>query len=213
MRDDLLARGDLAADHPVERSAGKDLFGPFRHHPGDVDVTLRKPLLLCGLHPFGNPFLEFFDGIAANGKLEEVKGHGCSLARAVRADQSSDAAGACAAGEIGVGAAGGRFAAGGFFATAAAGAGAAAWAARAAADGADAAAAAAGGLAPVPGSGVMMLTGGVWPRSGTRHWWAGPSAATAAASPAGPWRHSLWRVPGRRVARDQIIDRRARPCW
>src|SRR5262249_27939252 len=47
-----------------------------------MDVTLRKTFLLCGLHPFSDPPFEFLDGIATNGKLENVKRHGFSLATA-----------------------------------------------------------------------------------------------------------------------------------
>jgi hypothetical protein len=37
-----------------------------------MNVALRETLLFRGLHPFGDPLLEFFDGIAANGELEDV---------------------------------------------------------------------------------------------------------------------------------------------
>src|SRR5262249_56939258 len=78
--DDLLPRGDLAADDPVERAAEEDFLGPLRHHPRDVDMALRQTLFLCSLHPFGDPFLQFFDGIAANGELENVEWHDRYLA-------------------------------------------------------------------------------------------------------------------------------------
>src|SRR6185312_3034185 len=78
--DDLLTGRDFTSDHPVQRSARKDLFHSFRYHAGDVYMALRKTFLLRGLHPFSNPLLEFLDGIAANGKLENVKRHGFSLA-------------------------------------------------------------------------------------------------------------------------------------
>ena len=34
--DDLLARGDLAADHPIERAAAQNVVDPLRRHPRDA---------------------------------------------------------------------------------------------------------------------------------------------------------------------------------
>src|SRR6516164_986245 len=72
---DLLAGGDFATNHPIERATGEDFVNPLWRHPGDVDVTLRKTLFLCGLHALGDPALQLFDGIAANGELDQVKRH------------------------------------------------------------------------------------------------------------------------------------------
>jgi hypothetical protein len=36
----------------------------------------RQAFLLRGLHALGDPALEFLDGFAANGKLDEMKRHG-----------------------------------------------------------------------------------------------------------------------------------------
>jgi hypothetical protein len=38
-------------------------------------MPLRQSLLFGRRHPFGNPLLEFPDGIAADGKLDEMKRH------------------------------------------------------------------------------------------------------------------------------------------
>src|SRR5262249_4260981 len=75
--DYFLARGDLTPNHPVKRTARKDFVGPLGRHPRYVNMALGKTLLLGGLHPLGNPFFQFFDGIAANGKLDDVKRHVC----------------------------------------------------------------------------------------------------------------------------------------
>jgi hypothetical protein len=37
-----------------------------------MNVPLGQPLFLGELHAFGNPSLELFDGIAANGELDQM---------------------------------------------------------------------------------------------------------------------------------------------
>ena len=74
-RDDLFARGDFTLDHPVERTAGEQFVVALRRHPRDVDVAKRQTLFLGGCHAFGNPALEFLDRLAADGKLDEMKRH------------------------------------------------------------------------------------------------------------------------------------------
>ena len=74
-RDDLFAGGDFTLDHPVDR-ASREQFGiALRHHPRDVDVTQRQALFLGRGDTFGDKALELFDGLAANGKLDEMKRH------------------------------------------------------------------------------------------------------------------------------------------
>ena len=73
--DELLARGDFAADHPVQRAAGQQFLDAFRHHAGDVNVPRRQTALPGLQRPFGDPTLEVFDGLAANGKFDEMKRH------------------------------------------------------------------------------------------------------------------------------------------
>ncbi|MGH6753361.1 MAG: hypothetical protein ACREDP_14445, partial [Bradyrhizobium sp.] len=43
-------------------------------------MTERQAFFLGGCHPFGNPALEFFDGLATNGELDEMKRHDAGLA-------------------------------------------------------------------------------------------------------------------------------------
>jgi hypothetical protein len=81
-----------------------------------VNVALRQTFLLGGLHPLGNPLFELFDGIAANGKLENVKWHERQTSRGEGADQSFAAGGSDGAGESEVGAAGAGAGAGARFA-------------------------------------------------------------------------------------------------
>ena len=101
---------------------------------------------------------------------------------------------AVGAGEICTGAAGGRFGAGGFLAAAGAGAAAAVVAAADAGRGVGtgaswtgaAAARPAGGVGPLPGSGVMMLIGGVEAADGKSAlvgWPVGIEGGSAATSP------------------------------
>jgi hypothetical protein len=45
-----------------------------------VNMMTRQTFLLCGSHAFRNPAFEFFDGIAADGKLDEMKWHVATLA-------------------------------------------------------------------------------------------------------------------------------------
>jgi hypothetical protein len=40
-----------------------------------VDVMTRQPLFLCGAHPLGNPAFQFLDGLASDGKLDNMKRH------------------------------------------------------------------------------------------------------------------------------------------
>src|SRR5216683_1941681 len=91
--DDLFARGDLSADHPVQRTASEDFLDPLRRHPGDVHMTLRKALFPGRAHALGDPSLEFLDGLAANGKLDQMKRH--------HVGKVSD--GRCSRGHIGLG--------------------------------------------------------------------------------------------------------------
>jgi hypothetical protein len=39
-------------------------------------MRTRQALLLGGLHALGDPALEFLDGFAADGELDEMKRHG-----------------------------------------------------------------------------------------------------------------------------------------
>src|SRR6202000_194269 len=89
--DDLFTRGDLAADHPIERAPGEDLLRSLRCHPRGL--VLGKTVFLGGPHPCGDPFLQFLDGIAADGKLDDVKWHVLQTSDGVAANQSFDAAG------------------------------------------------------------------------------------------------------------------------
>jgi hypothetical protein len=41
-----------------------------------MNMMTRQAFLLRGLHALGDPALEFLDGFAANGKLDEMKRHG-----------------------------------------------------------------------------------------------------------------------------------------
>ena len=52
-----------------------NLLAALRRHPGDVNVMGRQALFLGGLHALGDPALEFLDGLAADGKLDEMKRH------------------------------------------------------------------------------------------------------------------------------------------
>src|SRR6185437_3040331 len=74
-RDDLLTRRDLAADHPVKRTAFQYLVDALGRHAGDMDVMARQTLALGGSHAFGDPALEFLEGLATDGKLDEMKRH------------------------------------------------------------------------------------------------------------------------------------------
>jgi hypothetical protein len=142
----------------------------------------RQAFSLCGLHPLGDPALEFLYGIAANGKFDEMKRHGATLEHdrckgkpvfprddawpgiSIPAGnhQSLEAAGAgaAAAGASGTGACA-DFGAACFLpaagADAATGRGEGSGALAAAVDAVERGAG--GGV--VPGSGVMMLMGGV----------------------------------------------------
>ena len=48
------------------------LVDAFWHHPRDVRVVLRQAFFLGGSHPLGDPLLQFFDGIAADGELDQM---------------------------------------------------------------------------------------------------------------------------------------------
>ncbi|CCE05424.1 hypothetical protein BRAS3843_1380044 [Bradyrhizobium sp. STM 3843] len=121
-----------------------------------MDVVLRQALLPGRLHALGDPLLQLFDRLAADGQLDQVQGHGIFDAYSLP-DGSAASGAACGAGA----AAGGfGFGGAGFFA------GTWAWLAATAGDGcARGAGAAAAGAAErdvdAVGSGAMMLTGGV----------------------------------------------------
>src|SRR5207237_200584 len=72
---DLLTRGDLAADDPIERAAGEDLVDPLRSHARDMDMQLRQALLLGREHALRDPFLQLFDRLAADGQLDQMQRH------------------------------------------------------------------------------------------------------------------------------------------
>jgi hypothetical protein len=71
-RDDFFAGRDFTPDHPVKRTAREQLLAAFRYHPGDVNMMPRQALLLRGFHAFCDPALEIPDGLAADGKLDEM---------------------------------------------------------------------------------------------------------------------------------------------
>ena len=76
----------------------------LRRHPGDVNVMARQAFFLGRLHAFGDPAFEFLHGVAADGKLDEMKRHDLRLAFGVGfwKDQSSRGA-AAGAGAPGAG--------------------------------------------------------------------------------------------------------------
>src|SRR5262245_22675063 len=74
--DEPLPAHDLAADHPVERAAVAQLLGALGHHARPVHVLEREPALPALLEVLADPVLEIFDGITADAKLDEMKGHG-----------------------------------------------------------------------------------------------------------------------------------------
>src|SRR6185312_12636677 len=78
--EDALAGGDLPLDDPVERTAVEDLGRAFGRHPGDVDVPRRRAAALRLRHPFLYPFAQVAKRIRADAELDEVQGHGPSLA-------------------------------------------------------------------------------------------------------------------------------------
>src|SRR5215472_3057946 len=67
---------DLAADHPIERAAVAQLLGALGHHARPVHVLAREPTLPALLELLADPVLEIFDRVAADAKLDEMKGHG-----------------------------------------------------------------------------------------------------------------------------------------
>src|SRR6185295_15087696 len=79
-RNDFFPRGDLAADHPIQRTAGEDFFIALRRHPRDVDMVTRQAFLLRRLHAFGDPALELLHGVAADGKFDQMERHESRLA-------------------------------------------------------------------------------------------------------------------------------------
>src|SRR2546430_17275787 len=69
---------DLAADHPIERAAVAQLLGALGHHARPVHVLGREPAFPALLEFLADPVLEVSDRIAADAKLDEMKGHdGC----------------------------------------------------------------------------------------------------------------------------------------
>src|SRR5215475_7197907 len=72
--EDALAAGDRTADHPKERSAGKQLLGALGHHPGGVHV---RRLSLLATQLCGNPVLEVLHRVAADAELDQMKRHYC----------------------------------------------------------------------------------------------------------------------------------------
>ena len=72
---EALTAHDLAADHPVERAAVGEFVGALGHHPRRVDVLGLLPALLLVLDALADPALQLLDRVAADAKLDEMKGH------------------------------------------------------------------------------------------------------------------------------------------
>src|SRR5262249_35636980 len=70
---------DLAADDPIERAAVAQLLGALGHHARPVHVLGREPALPALLEFLADPVLEVLDRVAADAKLDEMKGHGWML--------------------------------------------------------------------------------------------------------------------------------------
>ena len=67
------------------------------------------------------------------------------------------------------------------------------------------------GVAAVPGSGVMMLTGGVEAAEGNSALVGLPVGTPGISAATGPARRR--RIPGRRITRDQAVIDPLHPCW
>ena len=74
-REDLGARGDLALDDPVDRSAVENLIDALRRHSRHMDMARRLSLRLCLLHAFGDPVPQILDRGGTDTELNEMKRH------------------------------------------------------------------------------------------------------------------------------------------
>jgi len=74
-RDELFARRDFTADHPIQRAAVEHLVDALRRHAGDMNVMRRQALLLGGSDALRDPALQLLDGLTTDGKLDDMKRH------------------------------------------------------------------------------------------------------------------------------------------
>jgi hypothetical protein len=65
----------LAADHPVERAAVKQLVGALGHHARGVHVLARQAALPAVPELLADPVLQIPDRITAHAKLDEMEAH------------------------------------------------------------------------------------------------------------------------------------------
>src|SRR6516165_2531985 len=74
--EDALPAHDLAADHPIERSAVAQLVGALRHHSRPVHVLAGQAAFPALFDFLADPILQIPDRITADAKFDEMKGHG-----------------------------------------------------------------------------------------------------------------------------------------
>jgi hypothetical protein len=73
--DQLFARGDFAANDPIDRAARQQFLDALGRHPRDVDVMGRLAFAFGDLDAVGDPAFEILDGFGADRKLDQMERH------------------------------------------------------------------------------------------------------------------------------------------